>query len=81
MGAAIGIGFNVAQKVWNGEEVRGEELIETALTCGADFGIKAALAGALKVGAEKEIIKVRMPPADTICIAAYCRLAKTTDNF
>lgn len=68
MGAAIGVGFDVAQKVWNGEEVRGEELIETALTSGADFGIKAALAGALKVGAEKEIIKAipKGTPAATI---------------
>lgn len=49
MGAAIGVGFDVAQKVWNGEEIKGEELVETAIVSGADFGVKAAAAGALKV--------------------------------
>lgn len=58
MGVAIGVGFNVAQKVWNGEKIKGEELVETAIVSGADFGVKTAVAGALKVGAEKGIIKV-----------------------
>lgn len=56
MGAAVGVGFDVAQKVWNGEEIRGEELVETAIVSGADFGVKAAAAGALKVGVEKGVI-------------------------
>lgn len=73
MGAAIGVGFDVAQKVWNGEEIKGEELVETAVVSGADFGVKAAAAGALKVGAEKEIIKVipKGTPAGTIANIAY----------
>ena len=68
MGAAVGVGFDVAQKVWNGEEIKGEELVETAVVSGADFGVKAAAAGALKVGAEKGIIKVipKGTPAGTI---------------
>ena len=56
MGAAVGIGFDVAQKIWNGEEINGGELIETAIVSGADFGVKAAAAGALKVGVEKGVI-------------------------
>lgn len=56
MGAAIGVGFDVAQKVWNGEEIDGAEIVETAIVSGADFGVKAAVAGALKVGAEKNIV-------------------------
>ena len=56
-GAAIGVGFDIAQKLYNGEEIKGEEVIETALTVGADSGVKAAAAGALKVGIEKNIIK------------------------
>ena len=73
MGAATGVGFDVAQKVWNGEEIKGEELVETAVVSGADFGVKAAAAGALKVGAEKGIIKVipKGTPAGTIANIAY----------
>ncbi|MDR1606217.1 MAG: hypothetical protein LBS41_03795 [Streptococcaceae bacterium] len=68
MGAAIGVGFNVAQKVWHGEKIDGEEIIETALISGADFGVKAAAAGALKVGSEKGIISAipKGTPAGTI---------------
>lgn len=72
-GAAIGVGFNVAQKLWNGEEIEAEEVVETALVSGADFGVKAAAAGALKVGVEKEIITVipKGTPAGTITNIAY----------
>lgn len=68
MGAAIGIGFDVAQKVWNEEEIDGAEIVETAIVSGADFGIKAAAAGALKVGVEKGIITAipKGTPAGTI---------------
>ena len=73
MGAAIGVGFNVAQKVWDNEPVDGEEIVKTALISGADFGIKAATAGALKVGVEKGIISVipKGTPAGTIANIAY----------
>lgn len=73
MGAAVGVGFDVAKKVWNGEEIRGEELVETAIVSGADFGVKAAAAGALKVGAEKGIISAipKGTPAGTIANIAH----------
>lgn len=72
-GAAIGVGFDMAQKLWNGEEIKGEEVVETALVSGADFGLKAAAAGALKVGVEKNIIKVipKGTPAGTLANIAY----------
>ena len=72
-GAAIGVGFDIAKKVWNDEEITGEEIVETALASGADFGVKAAAAGALKVSAEKEIIKAipKGTPAGTIANIAY----------
>lgn len=72
-GAAIGVGFDIAKKVWEGEEITGEEIVETALVSGADFGVKAATAGALKVGVEKEIIKAipKGTPASTIANIAH----------
>ena len=79
-GAAIGVGFDVAQKLWNGEEIEAEEVAETALVSGADFGIKAAAAGALKVGVEKEIITVipKGTPAGTIgYMAGSCSSTST----
>lgn len=57
-GAAVGVGMTVAKKVWNGEPIEGEEIIETAITSGADFGVKTATAGALKAASEKGILKV-----------------------
>lgn len=68
MGAAIGVGVDIAQKVWNGEEIDGEELVETAITTGTDIGVKAAAAGALKVGVEKGIVMAipKGTPASTI---------------
>ena len=49
-GAAISVGLDVAEKLYNGEEIESEEIVETAIVSGADFGVKAAAAGALKVG-------------------------------
>lgn len=72
-GAAISVGFDIAGKLWNGEEIKGEKVVETALKSGADFGIKAAAAGAVKVGVEKGIITVipKGTPAGTIANIVY----------
>lgn len=72
-GAAIGVGFDVAAKLWNGEEVHGEDVVEAALKNGADFGIKAAAAGTMKVGVEKGIISVipKGTPVGTIANIAH----------
>lgn len=73
LGAAVGVGFDVAQKLYHGEEIKGEEVVEAALVSGADFGVKAAAAGALKVGVEKEVITVisKGTPASTIANIAF----------
>lgn len=52
-GAAIGTLSSVASKIYNNEPIKGEEVIKDALVTGADFGIKAATAGVLKVISEK----------------------------
>ena len=57
-GALINTGFYVADKVIKGEHIESEEVVETALKGGADFGVKTAAAGALKVAVEKDIITV-----------------------
>ncbi|MCI7087795.1 MAG: hypothetical protein MR954_08250 [Lachnobacterium sp.] len=57
-GAAVGAGMAIATKVWNGETIDGEEVVETAIVSGADFGVKTATAGALKAASEKGILKV-----------------------
>ncbi len=78
-GAAVSVGFDVAQKLWNGEEIKSKEIVETALVSGADFGVKAATAGALKVGVEKEVIKVipKGTPAGTIANIAHVAIEDT----
>ncbi|MCI9626446.1 MAG: hypothetical protein HFI90_06650 [Clostridia bacterium] len=57
-GAAVSAGMAITAKVWNGEPIDSEEVIETAIVSGADFGVKTAAAGALKAASEKGILKV-----------------------
>ena len=73
MGAAVGAGMNVLSKVVQGDPIDGEEVIETAIVSGADFGVKTAVAGGLKVAAEKEIISVipKGTPAGTLANIAF----------
>jgi len=72
-GAAVGAGMNIAAKVWKGEKIDGGEVIETAIASGADFGVKTATAGALKVASEKGILKVipKGTPASTFANIAF----------
>lgn len=70
-GAAIGVGFDIAQKIWNDEEIKGEEVIETALVSGADGGIKAAAAGAVKVGAEKGLVPAALKDTSVAASVAF----------
>ena len=54
--AAITTGFNLVEKAIAGEKVDVDEVVKTAINSGTDAGVKAATAGALKVGVEKGII-------------------------
>lgn len=56
-GAAISLGFDVAKKIWDGEKIEIEDEIELALNSATDFGLKAATGAALKVGAERGVLK------------------------
>lgn len=57
-GAAVGAGMAIATKVWNGESIDAEQEIESAIVSGADFGVKAATAGALKAASENGVLTV-----------------------
>lgn len=70
-GAVIGVGFDIAQKFVAGEDVKGEEIVETALISGADNGVKAAAAGAIKVGAEKGFVSAALKETSAAASMAY----------
>jgi hypothetical protein len=72
-GAAIGAGMDIATKLYRGEKIKTEDVVETALISGADFGVKAATAGALKVASEKGVLAVipKGTPAGTIANIAF----------
>ena len=55
--AAISSGIMVASKIIQGDKIKGEEVLETAIKSGADVGVKTAVAGGLKVAVEKGVIK------------------------
>ena len=57
-GAAMGAGFHLAAKVFQGEEIKASEVVEVALKTGATTGITCAVAGALNVGVEKGLVPV-----------------------
>ena len=72
-GLLVGAGFELARQVYSGKEIDGDELIETGLKTGADFGVKTAVAGGLKVASEKGLIAClpKGTPADVITTIAF----------
>ncbi|MDO5296423.1 MAG: hypothetical protein Q4F00_07310 [bacterium] len=71
--AVSGVGFDIAQRLWKGEEIEGRSVIETALKRGADAGVKSAAAAAIKVGVDKKIITCipKDTPASALANIAY----------
>lgn len=55
-GMFIGAGFELAKKLWNGEKINGSDVVKASLKSGADFGLKTAIAGSLKVASEKNLL-------------------------
>lgn len=64
-GAVIGTGFHLASKLFSGEEIDGDEVLQTALTTGADAGVKSAAAGALTVAGRGSGPLSKLIPAGT----------------
>lgn len=55
--AAVTTGLNVASKIFKGEQIDADELVEVAIKTGADTSIKTVTAGTLQVAIRKGIIK------------------------
>lgn len=55
--AAVTTGLTIAQKVFSGEQVDPDELVEIAIKTGADTTIKTVTAGTLQVAIRRGIIK------------------------
>lgn len=66
--AAVTTGLNVASKIFKGEKIDKDELVEIAIKTGADTSIKTVTAGTLQVAVRKGIIKFipKATPAGTI---------------
>lgn len=68
-GAALAAGFHLAAKLATEEPIEAEEVVAVALETGADVGVKAAAAGAIKVAAEKGLVAI-LPPGTPMQIIA-----------
>ena len=66
--AAVSTGLNMAYLIVQGEKINSEEMVEIAITTGADTGIKVVTAGALQVAIRKGVISIipKMTPAGII---------------
>lgn len=57
LSAAVTTGLNVASKIFKGEKVDKDELVETAIKTGVDTSVKTVAAGTLTVAVKKGILK------------------------
>lgn len=63
--ALLGMGVGIAYKAFKGEKIEADEVVETALTTGADAGVKCAASGALTVAVRKGALKI-IPPGTPV---------------
>lgn len=66
--AAVTTGLNIAAKMFRGESIEADEMVEIAIKTGADTSIKVVTAGTLQVAIRRGIIKFipKMTPAGVI---------------
>ena len=57
LSAAVTTGLNIASKIFKGEKVDKDELVETAIKTGVDTSVKTVAAGTLTVAVKKGILK------------------------
>ena len=58
MGFAMSAGFEIIHQVHSDEETDISEILKKGIEGGADFGLKTAISGAVKVASEKGILKI-----------------------
>ncbi len=76
--AAITTGLNVAAKIFKGEAVEPDELVETAIKTGADTSVKVVAAGTLEVAVRKGALRFipKWTPAGMIANIACVEMIK-----
>lgn len=69
---AVTTGLNIVRKVFKGEQIETDELVESAIKTGADTSVKTVTAGTLQVAVRKGIIKFipKTTPAGVIANVA-----------
>lgn len=67
--AAVTTGLNIAEKIFRGEQVDADELVEAAIKSGADTSVKTVTAGTITVAARKGVIRF-IPKATPASIIA-----------
>lgn len=72
-GMLIGTGFELARQICKDENINTERALESGLATGADFGIKTAVAGALKTASEKGTLSIlpKGTSASTCTVIAF----------
>lgn len=72
LSAGITTGFKIIESKLNGKDIDKDEVVELAIKSGMDTGVKSAIAGALKAGAEKGLIRIipKGTPVGTIAAIA-----------
>ena len=78
---AIAVGMNIGKKIITGEEISGEEVVETAIKTGATTGVTTAVHGAMTTAAKKGILKGVFAKSTFISAVAFTSIEAITTIF
>ena len=68
---AIAVGMNIGKKIITGEEIDGEEVVETAIKTGVTTGVTTAVHGAMVTAAKKGILKGAFAKSTFVSAVAF----------
>lgn len=57
LSAAFSVGYNLVTKIFKGEKIEGDKVVEDAIKSGADTSVKVAAAGTLNVVVKRGVLK------------------------